>query len=123
MDAHADMTFWHYDTDEDGNDISWTTSGVIDHESGFIVGNLSDSAVQAEIAKYESMVDTYRHNCTYSNRQMVLDHFESSNIVDQSKDAILVGDIDDLAKAYSAQGHTNKTLDVHQYQIYQINEA
>ena len=124
VDAHADMTFYHYTTDEDGNTVfSHTTSGVIDHESGFIVGNISDSAVQAEIAKYESMVDSYRHSCTYSNRQMVFDHFESANLVDQSKDAILVGDIDDLAKAYSAQGHTNKTLDVHEYQVYQINEA
>lgn len=124
VDAHADMTFYHYTTDEDGNTVfSHTTSGVIDHESGFVVGNISDSAVQAEIAKYESMVDSYRHSCTYSNRQMVFDHFESANLVDQSKDAILVGDIDDLTKAYSAQGHTSKTLDVHEYQVYQINEA
>lgn len=123
VDAHADMTFWHYGTDKDGNSISWTTSGVIDHESGFVKGNVSDSAVQAEVAKYYAMVDSYRHSCTYSSKKVVFDHFESSNIIDMSGNAILVGDIDDLANAYGAQGSVNKNLDVHEYQVYQINEA
>lgn len=124
VDAHADLDICHYTTDEDGNTVlDYIEKAAIDHETGFIQGNLSDSAVQAEISKYYTMVDSYRHSCTYSSKKMVFDHFESSNIINQSSDAILVGDIDDLARAYGAQGHVNKTLDVHEYQVYQINEG
>ena len=93
----------------------------ISHDSGFVVGNLSDDAVQSQIKVFYDRVAAYlaedgiglsKINCT---EKMVFDHFESSNIIGPS---ILVGDSGALEEATS--GSVNKNLDVHEYQVYTI---
>ncbi|MGM9998624.1 MAG: hypothetical protein ACI38Q_04430 [Candidatus Bruticola sp.] len=126
--GNADLQFCVYATDENGNTyLDHYNHVYVNHNSGFVTGNVSDSAVQAEINAYNNKVSTTiggRGVVGHSkSTSLTFDHFESSNIVNQSCDAILVGDIDDLASAYAAQGNTTKTLDVHEYQVYQINES
>lgn len=93
----------------------------ISHDSGFVVGNLSDDAVQSQIKVFYDRVAAYlaedgiglsKISCT---EKMVFDHFESSNIIGPS---ILVGDSGALEEATS--GSVNKNLDVHEYQVYTI---
>ena len=93
----------------------------ISHDSGFVVGNLSDDAVQSQIKVFYDRVAAYlaedgiglsKISCT---EKMVFDHFESSNIIGPS---ILVGNSGALEEATS--GSVNKNLDVHEYQIYTI---
>ena len=93
----------------------------ISHDSGFVVGNLSDDAVQSQIKVFYDRVAAYlaedgiglsKISCT---EKMVFDHFESSNIIGPS---ILVGDSGALEEATS--GFVNKNLDVHEYQVYTI---
>ena len=130
-DGNVRFKIYRTETDENGHSYSVFTGNYHDvnvsHESGFVVGNVSDSAVQAEIAAYNNKLaavvagrSVVSHSRTTS---LTFDHFESSNIIDASNDAILVGDIDDLEKAYGAQGSVSKNLDVHEYQVYQINDG
>lgn len=93
----------------------------ISHDSGFVVGNLSDDAVQSQIKVFYDRVAAYlaedgiglsKISCT---EKMVFDHFESSNIIGPS---ILVGNSGALEEATS--GSLNKNLDVHEYQVYTI---
>ena len=93
----------------------------ISHDSGFVVGNLSDDAVQSQIKVFYDRVAAYlaedgiglsKISCT---EKMVFDHFESSNIIGPS---ILVGDSGALEEATS--GSVNKNLDGHEYQVYTI---
>lgn len=93
----------------------------ISHDSGFVVGNLSDDAVQSQIKVFYDRVAAYlaedgiglsKISCT---EKMIFDHFESSNIIGPS---ILVGNSGALEEATS--GSVNKNLDVHEYQVYTI---
>lgn len=93
----------------------------ISHDSGFVVGNLSDDAVQSQIKVFYDRVAAYlaedgiglsKISCT---EKMVFDHFESSNIIGPS---ILVGNSGALEEATS--GSVNKNLNVHEYQVYTI---
>ena len=93
----------------------------ISHDSGSVVGNLSDDAVQSQIKVFYDRVAAYlaedgiglsKISCT---EKMVFDHFESSNIIGPS---ILVGNSGALEEATS--GSVNKNLDVHEYQVYTI---
>ena len=85
---------------------------TVEHESGFIKGNLSDDAVMAEIAAYYAKVDKAIEGAeivsSESQKQMVLDHFESSNILDGS--------------GSSSDSSVSKILDVHEYLIYEIHD-
>ena len=110
--------------DDNGEQVGDVTT--VTHESGFIKGNLSDAAVQAEIAKFYAAVDKVigdrRASVERDEKKLVFDHFESSNIIDTSGESILVGDIDGLEKAIQGSG-VNKNLDVHEYQKYTITQA
>lgn len=109
--------------DDNGEQVGDVTT--VTHESGFIKGNLSDAAVQAEIAKFYAAVDKVigdrRASVERDEKKLVFDHFESSNIIDTSGESILVGDIDGLEKAIQGSG-VSKNLDVHEYQNYTITQ-
>ena len=110
--------------DDNGEQVGDVTTVM--HESGFIKGNISDAAVQAEIAKFYAAVDKVigdrRASVERDEKKLVFDHFESSNIIDTSGESILVGDIDGLEKAIQGSG-VSKNLDVHEYQNYTITQA
>lgn len=95
----------------------------ISHDSGFVKGNLSDTAVQDQIKIFNDRVAAYLAkdgaglSQVSSTQKMVFDHFESSNIIGPS---ILVGETGALEEA--ASGSVNKNLDVHEYQVYTIRE-
>lgn len=115
IDAHATIY-------ANGNKIT------IDYETDdFIEGNLSDGDVQAKIAEYYAMVDKKLEelgldrvkDCSSSNKRMVFDHFESSNIIDNDTTDEETPDV-----SQGVQNHVvNKKLDVHEYQVYNINEV
>ena len=104
------------------------TTHTITHESEFVVGNISDEAAQAEIAAYYKKVNDYLAGdgaglvLRSSTKKMVFDHFESSNIISTGEDGIIIGNIEELEKAYQ-EGGVNKNLDVHEYQVYNITET
>lgn len=108
--------------DDNGEQVGDVTT--VTHESGFIKGNLSDAAVQAEIAKFYAAVDKVigdrRASVERDEKKLVFDHFESSNIIDMTGGSILVGDPEALGEA--AQGGVRKNLDVHEYQRYTITQ-
>ena len=95
------------------------TTHAIEHESEFMVGNISDEAVQAEIAAYYKMVNDYLAGdgaglvLRNSEKQTVVDHFERSDIPDSE-----TGEPEK-----EAEGGTDKVLDVHEYRIYTITET
>lgn len=109
--------------DDNGAQVGDVTT--VEHESPFFVGNISDAAVQAEIAAFYAKVDKVigdrRTSVERDKRKLEFDHFESSNIIDTSGESILVGDIEALGEA--AQGGVSKNLDVHEYQVYTITQA
>lgn len=109
--------------DDNGEQVGDVTT--VTHESGFIKGNISDAAVQAEIAKFNGKVSAVigdrRASVEHDEKKLEFDHFESSNIIDTSGESILVGDIEALGEA--AQGGVSKNLDVHEYQVYTITQA
>lgn len=109
--------------DDNGKQVGDVTT--VTHESGFVVGNVSDEAVQAEIAKFNGKVSAViggrRASVERDEKKLVFDHFESSNIIDTSGESILVGDIDGLEKAIQGSG-ISKNLDVHEYQNYTITQ-
>lgn len=107
-------TYTHtYHTRVDATAIFHLKSGgtyEISHDSGFVKGGLSDTAVQDQIKIFNDRVAAYlikdgaglsQVSCT---EKMAFDHFESSNIID------------------SSSGSVNKNLDVHEYQVYTIRE-
>ena len=108
--------------DDNGVQAGDVTS--VDYESDFVVGNISDAAVQAKIAEFNGKVNAVigdrRVNLERDEKKLKFDHFESSNIIDTSGESILVGDIEALEEA--AQGGVSKNLDVHEYQYYMITE-
>lgn len=84
----------------------------VNYESGFIAGNVSDEQIKAELEAYHDKVYTALNGMhdvklQNSNKQLIFDHFESSNI------------LDDETQGESGQN----VLDVHEYQIYQVNES
>lgn len=87
--------------DSDGTVTRETT---VTHESGFVVGNVSDEAVQAEIETFNNKVNVLLGSRNAKkvgeSAELEFDHFESANILEDS----------------------NKTLDVHEYQVYTITE-
>lgn len=120
-------TYTHtYHTRVDATAIFHLKSGgtyEISHNSGFVEGSLSDTAVQEQIKIFNDRVAAYldkdgaglsQVSCT---QKMVFDHFESSNIIGPS---IIVGNTGALEEA--ASGSVNKNLDVHEYQVYTIRE-
>lgn len=93
--------------DSDGNTVD--TYQVSEESNDFLVGNVSYDAVQAEITRLEAVVDSQLPSgAVKSNRttSTTFDHFESSYI--------LIGDGGGESSA--------STLDVHEYQIYEIIE-
>ena len=109
--------------DDNGVQAGDVTS--VDYESDFVVGNISDAAVQAEIVKFNGKVSAVigdrRASVERDEKKLEFDHFESSNIIDMTGGGILVGDPEALGEA--AQGGVNKNLDVHEYQRYTITQA
>ena len=103
--------------DSEGNTVN--TYPVSEESADYIVGNVSDDAVQAEISRLEAVVNSQlpsgavKSNHTTST---TFDHFESSYILESSKDQTLIGD-----NAQDESG-TTSTLDVHEYQIYEITD-
>ena len=89
--------------DKEGN----TTTESIYKESGFIKGNVSDTAVQTQITDFKNAIKA-NYNSTWNfteqniTTSLTFDHFESSNIID--------GD--------SSDSGVNTNLDIHEYQIY-----
>lgn len=108
--------------DDNGKQVGDVTT--VTHESPFVVGNVSDEAVQAEIAKFNGKVSAVigdrRASVERDEKKLKFDHFESSNIIDFNGGSILVGDIEALKEA--AQGGVSKNLDVHEYQNYTITQ-
>ena len=104
--------------DADGNVIE---TAEVTKSGDFVEGNVNSDAVQAEIKRIDDEIIAQfssRGNITTENRNstFMFDHFESSNIITPG-DNILVGDQDALENA--ASGSVNKTLVVHEYQVYQ----
>lgn len=102
--------------DSDGNTVNTYN---VSEEGDFVEGNVSDDAVQAEITRLEAVVKSQLPSgAVKSNRttSTTFDHFESSYILDSSKDHILIGgNAED-------EGETASTLYVHEYQIYEITD-
>ena len=121
-------TYTHtYHTRVDATAIFHLRSGgtyEISHDSGFVKGGLSDTAVQDQIKIFNDRVAAYLAkdgaglSQVSSTQKMVFDHFESSNII--TYPPIKVGDPGALEEA--ASGSVNKNLDVHEYQVYTIRE-
>ena len=111
-------TYTHtYHTRVDATAIFHLKSGgtyEISHDSGFVKGSLSDTAVQDQIKNFIKIFndrvaaylakDGAGLSPVSSTEKMDFDHFESSNIID------------------SSSGSVNKNLDVHEYQVYTITE-
>ena len=120
-------TYTHtYHTRVDATAIFHLKSGgtyEISHDSGFVKGGLSDTAVQDQIKIFNDRVAAYLAkdgaglSQVSSAQKMVFDHFESSNIIGPS---IIVGETGALEEA--ASGSVNKNLDVHEYQVYTIRD-
>ena len=108
--------------DDNGVQAGDVTS--VDYESDFVVGNISDAAVQAKIAEFNGKVNAVigdrRASVERDEKKLEFDHFESSNIIDMTGGGILVGDPEALGEA--AQGGVRKNLDVHEYQNYMITQ-
>ena len=108
------------------NDNGVQTGDVtsVDYESDFVVGNISDAAVQAKIAEFNGKVNAVigdrRASVERDEKKPEFDHFESSNIIDMTGGSILVGDTKALEEA--VQGGVSKNLDVHEYQRYTITQ-
>ena len=89
--------------DKEGN----TTTESIFKESGFMKGDVSDTAVQTQITDFKNAIKA-NYNSTWNfteqniTTSLILDHFESNNILD--------GDGNDA----------NTNLDIHEYQVYEI---
>ena len=96
-------------TIEDGEGNTVNTYPVSEESADYIVGNVSDDAVQAEIARLEGVINPQLPSgAVKSNRttKTIFDHFESSLIQDFDKEG----------------NTTSSTLDVHEYQIYEITD-
>ncbi|MBQ7503239.1 hypothetical protein IJT93_11135 [bacterium] len=105
--------------------------------SGEMVGNYTDSNVQAVISSYRNSIISWIESKRSSESGIkslsvtggVTDYYydahdeitQSHNGVDGSNDVILVGDIDDLDNAYAAQGQITINTILDKHQTYQIN--
>lgn len=109
----------------DDNGVQTGDVTSVDYESDFVVGNISDAAVQAKIAEFNGKVNAVigdrRASVERDEKKLEFDHFESSNIIDMTGGGILVGDPEALGEA--AQGGVRKNLDVHEYQKYTITQV
>ena len=89
--------------DKEGN----TTTESIFKESGFMKGDVSDTAVQTQITDFKNAIKA-NYNSTWNfteqniTTSLILDHFESNNILD------------------SDGNDANTNLDIHEYQVYEI---
>ncbi len=120
-------TYTHtYHTRVDATAIFHLRSGgtyEISHDSGFVEGGLSDTAVQDQIKVFYDKIAAYLAkdgaglSQVSSTKEMVFDHFESSNFIGPP---IIVGETGALEEA--ASGSVNKKLDVHEYHVYTIRE-
>lgn len=111
---------------------SLTSETQVQKESGFIEGSVSSETVQAMITSLKKEIRN-QYNQAYSSKEtvtttkLILDHFESANIVtDESGETItdiedlkkiLAGDIVNLEEKY---GQITNNLDVHEYQVYEL---
>ena len=119
----ANVTIW----DKDGS----TTSQKVEKESGFIKGRVAD--VQSQIDKCNTEIEnqfvsmgTITKANTHSS--CIFDHFESANFykltnaagnaVFEAYDADKVNDY--FSQNPDATGTLIKTLDVHEYQVYEM---
>lgn len=89
--------------DQSGNLISTT---IINKESGFLIGNVSDAQPQAELKKFNEEIENRFSSMGTVTKQnirttLTFDHFESSNVIIFDE-------------------NVGKTLDVHEYQVYQM---
>lgn len=111
---------------------SLTSETQVQKESGFIEGNVSSETVQAMITSLKNEIRD-QYNQAYSSKEtvistnLILDHFESANIVtDASGKAIT--DIEDLKKIFAGDivnleekyGQITNNLDMHEYQVYEL---
>lgn len=111
---------------------SLTSETQVQKESGFIEGSVSSETVQAMITSLKNEIRN-QYNQAYSSKETVTstklkhDHFESANIVTDASGntitdiedlkKILAGDIVNLEEKY---GQITKNLDVHEYQVYEL---
>ena len=111
---------------------SLTSETQVQKESGFIEGSVSSETVQAMITSLKNEIrdqynQAYSSKETVTSTKLILDHFESANIVtDESGETItdiedlkkiLAGDIVNLEEKY---GQITNNLDVHEYQVYEL---
>lgn len=111
---------------------SLTSETQVQKESGFIEGSVSSETVQAMITSLKNEIrnqynQAYNSKETVTSTKLILDHFESANIVtDESGETItdiedlkkiLAGDIVNLEKKY---GQITNNLDEHEYQVYEL---
>ena len=121
----ANVTIW----DKDGS----TTSQKVEKESSFIEGNISDVDVQSQIDQYNTEIENQfvtKGTITKANTHSSLkfDHFEDAssykltnaagNAVFEKYDADKVNDY--FSENPNATGTLIKTLDVHEYQMYEM---
>ena len=111
---------------------SLTSETQVQKESGFIEGSVSSETVQAMITSLKNEIRN-QYNQAYSSKEtvtstkLIFDHFESANIVTDASGntitdiedlkKILAGDIVNLEEKY---GQITKNLDVHEYQVYEL---
>ena len=111
---------------------SLTSETQVQKESGFIEGSVSSETVQAMITSLKNEIRN-QYNQAYSSKEtvtstkLILDHFESANIVTDARGdtitdkedlkKILDGDIVNLEEKY---GQITNNLDVHEYQVYEL---
>lgn len=91
-----------------------TETKQVTKESEFIKGNVADTDVESEITRIKNTIrGEYNPNWNYTETEtstkLKFDHFESSNILEGE------------GESSGQQEGTNKILDVHEYQIYEIN--
>ncbi|MGN0517656.1 MAG: hypothetical protein ACI4II_02900, partial [Acutalibacteraceae bacterium] len=92
--------------DSDGNTVNTYN---VSEEGDFVEGNVSDDAVQAEITRLEAVVKSQLPSgAVKSNRttNTTFDHFDDSYLILET----------------DKEGNTTSTLDVHEYQIYEITD-
>lgn len=115
--------------DEDGN----TTSQIVEEESGYIKGKVSDENIQNQIAQYNTVIkDQFRSKgtitATNTKTKTILDHFESKNfykLTGTDGNTVFEEHEADWVRAYfsrypNATGTLIQTLDVHEYQVYEM---
>lgn len=131
--GEGDVGVKHYYTREDGSsgyDIVWHE---FDRTTGFLEGDIADPGVQGAIIQMRNDLKAWAKSVA-GRSGVSFDHSGSDNhfsvtegIVDAyytssqavSTGAILVGDQDNMAHAYAAEGNSTMTVNVNQ--VYEIN--